>query len=146
MKHLLYIFLFFVVLLSSCETTSSENGELDNLWYLTTVDSLSNGKTVDYRPKRVFWSFQGTLMQTNCVDRMGSFYMYRFENRGELLIVKSPFIYDRVHSDSLITEETLDRIMMYGVNSLTDTFKIEDIGNSRMVLKDSRLRLHFEKY
>lgn len=146
MKHLLYIFLFFVVLLSSCETTSSENGELDNLWYLTTVDSLSNGKTVDYRPKRVFWSFQGTLMQTNCVDRMGSFYMYRFENRGELLIVKSPFIYDRVHSDSLITEETLDRIRMYGVNSLTDTFKIEDIGNSRMVLKDSRLRLHFEKY
>lgn len=146
MKHLLYIFLFFVVLLSSCETTSSENGELDNMWYLTTVDSLSNGKTVDYRPKRIFWSFQGTLMQTNCVDRMGSFYMYRFENRGELLIVKSPFIYDRVHGDSLITEETLDRIRMYGVNSLTDTFKIEDIGNSRMILKDSRLRLHFEKY
>lgn len=146
MKHLLYIFLFFVVLLSSCETTSSENGELDNMWYLTTVDSLSNGKTVDYRPKRIFWSFQGTLMQTNCVDSMNQFYMYRFEKKDGQLIVKSPFKYDRVTDDCMITEETLDIIRLYGVNSLTDTFKIEAIGNSRMVLKDNRLRLHFEKY
>jgi hypothetical protein len=116
------------------------------MWYLTTVDSLSNGKTVDYRSKRIFWSFQGTLMQTNCVDSMNQFYMYRFEKKDGQLIVKSPFKYDRVTDDCMITEETLDIIRMYGVNSLTDTFKIEDIGNSRMVLKDSRLRLHFEKY
>ena len=134
------------MLLSSCETTSSENDELDNMWYLVNVDSLSNGQKVDYRPMRVFWSFQGTLMQINCVDSMNQFYMYRFEKKDGQLIVKSPFKYDRVTDDCMITEETLDIIRMYGVNSLTDTFMIEAIGNSRMILRDSRLRLYFEKY
>ena len=116
------------------------------MWYLVKIDSLSNGKTVDYRHMRVFWSFQGTLMQTNCVDSMNQFYMYRFEKKDGQLIVNSPFKYDRVTDDHMITEETLDIIRMYGVNSLTDTFLIEGISNSKMTLRDSRLRLSFEKY
>lgn len=148
MKYLLYIFLFSAALLVSCETTSSDNGELDNMWYLTRVDSLSCGKSVDYRPRHFLWSFQGTLLQTNCVDSviMGLFYMSRFENKGSQLIVKSPFIYDRVHDDSLITENTLHRIRPYGINSLSDTFQIEKLHDDALVLKGNIVRLHFDKY
>ena len=115
MKYLLYIFLLPLLMFTSCETTSSEDGELDNMWYLVKVDSLANGNSVDYRSKRVFWSFQGTLMQTNCVDSMNLFFMYRFENKGDMLIVKSPFQYDRVTDDKPITEQGLYRLRMYGI-------------------------------
>lgn len=148
MKYLLYIFLLFAIVLTSCETTSSDNGELDNMWYLTKVDSLYSGKTIGYREKHILWSFQGTLMQTNCVDSviMGLFYMCRFENKGDQLIIKSPFIYDRVHDDSLLTTNTLHKIRPYGINSLTDTFKIEKLHNDVMILKGNMLRLYFDKY
>ena len=146
MKYLLYIFLLPLLMFTSCETTSSEDGELDNMWYLVKVDSLANGNSVDYRSKRVFWSFQGTLMQTNCVDSMNLFFMYRFENKGDMLIVKSPFQYDRVTDDKPITEQSLYRLRMYGINALTDSFMIESLHGETMILKDKKLRLSFERY
>jgi hypothetical protein len=116
------------------------------MWYLVKVDSLASGNSKDYRSKRVFWSFQGTLMQTNCVDSMSLFFMYRFENKGDMLIVKSPFLYDRVNDDKPITEQSLDRLRMYGINYLTDSFLIESLHGETMILKDRKLRLSFERY
>ena len=69
-----------------------------------------------------------------------------FENKGDQLIIKSPFIYDRVHDDSLLTTNTLHKIRPYGINSLTDTFKIEKLHNDVMILKGNMLRLYFDKY
>ena len=147
MKHLLYILVLASVLFTSCEMNSSDNGKLDNIWYLVKVDSISNGKkAIDYRSQHIFWAFQGSLMQTNCVDSMNLYIMYRFDATDKQLIVKSPFIYDRVEDDLFITDETLDMIRMYGINAVTDTFLIEKLNSTTMILKDDSLRLYFDKY
>jgi hypothetical protein len=77
---------------------------------------------------------------------MSLFFMYRFENKGDMLIVKSPFLYDRVNDDKPITEQSLDRLRMYGINYLTDSFQIESLHGETMILKDRKLRLSFERY
>lgn len=147
MKHLLYILVLASVLFTSCEMNSSDNGKLDNIWYLVKLDSISNGKkAIDYRSQHIFWSFQGSLMQTNCVDSMNQFIMYRFDATDKQLIVKSPFIYDRVDDDQQITDETVHMIKLYGINAITDTFQIEKLNSTTMILRDDSLRLYFDRW
>lgn len=134
------------LLLVACETTSSDNGVLDGMWYLTRVDTLSNGQTADYRSQRIFWSFQGSLAQFNCSDGSGQFYMSHFSSTGSNLILKDIFLYDRVNGDSMIDSNSLHEVQAFGINSLNESFAIEKLNNAAMVLKDDTLRLTFEKY
>lgn len=145
MKKIFYILILSTVILSSCDVHSSDNGDLDNMWYLVQVDTLSNGRSVDYRSQKVFWSFQGSLMQTNCANDDEK-YMYKFEKSNQIIKVSSPFHYDRINGDEMITEETLDVIRPFGINSLNETFSIESLNNKKMVLKNDNLCLTFEQY
>ena len=145
MKKIVSIIIFVGLLFAACDTTSSDNDELDGLWYLTQVDTLSNNHSVDYRNKRIFWSFQGTLAQFNCADNI-DYYMSYFTYTEGRLEFKDMFYYDRVNGDSIINSQTLDQMRPFGINSLNENFIIKSISNSNLILQDNELRLHFEKY
>lgn len=146
MKKIISIIIFVGLLVTACDTTSSENGELDGMWYLTQVDSLSNGHSADYRNKRIFWSFQGTLAQFNYADGMNCYYMSHFDRTESTLKMKDFFLYDRVDEDHFIDSETLDEIRPYGINSLEEDYTIKRLDDDAMILQDSELCLHFVKY
>ena len=145
MKKIVSIIIFVGLLFAACDTTSSDNDELDGMWYLTQVDTLSNNHSVDYRNKRIFWSFQGTLAQFNCAENI-DYYMSYFTYTGERLELKEMFYYYRKDGDSIIDSQTLDQMRPFGINSLNENFIVKSIGNRTMILQNNELRLHFEKY
>ena len=85
MKKLLYLLFLPMLLLTSCDMESSDNGELDAMWYLVKVDSVKSGATRDYRDKRIMWSFQGDLLQMNKTERFNAYYMAYFKNEDGYL-------------------------------------------------------------
>ncbi|MCM1078220.1 MAG: lipocalin-like domain-containing protein [Bacteroidales bacterium] len=138
--------MMFTALLAACSLHSSDNGMLDGYWSLRQVDTLSTGASADYSEERVFWSFQAGLMQTSDM-RTGMIFIYRFGNAGDTVAVTEPYLSDRTQGDVKVTEEVMfSDINRHGINSLRDSFFVERLTGSRMVLRDKMLRLHFEKY
>lgn len=146
MKKLLYIFFLPIILFSACETESSDNGELDNMWYLVKVDSLESGQTVDYRNKRIMWSFQGPFVQINETSRFINYYMARFSKENGYMKISTPFVVNRTCGDDFLTEDRLDEVRPLGLNSLEESFLIETLNGDEMILRDDVLRLTFERY
>lgn len=145
MKNLISLILF-VGLLVGCDTASSDNGELDGMWYLTKVDTLSNGHFADYRSKRVFWSFQGTLAQFTYGDGENHYYMSRFDHKASRLKLSGLFFYNRSKGDRILDSETLDEIRPFGINNLSNEYVVKRLDENKMILQDDVLCLHFEKY
>ncbi|MBO7051992.1 MAG: lipocalin-like domain-containing protein [Prevotella sp.] len=86
-----------IIALVSCEIHSSDNGNLDNWWYLRQVENINgndnlnpnlNPNVEDYVDKKVFWGFIGKLMQTQ--GGGAGTYLYRFEQSGGKLRVYEP--------------------------------------------------------
>ena len=146
MKKLLYLLFLPMLLLTSCDMESSDNGELDAMWYLVKVDSVKSGATRDYRDKRIMWSFQGSLLQMNKTERFITYYMAYFKKENGYLKLSAPFLFDRVNGDAILTEDRLNEVRRFGINSLEENFRIETLNSSQMILKDDVLRLTFERY
>lgn len=145
MKKIIYIIILSGLFIA-CDTISSDNGELDGMWYLTKVDTLSNGHSADYRSQKIFWSFQGTLAQFNCSDASGQFYMSYFSCTGSKLKLQDVFYYDRINGDRVIDTNTLYEVQRFGINKLNEDYAIKSMDNSYMILQNDELCLHFEKY
>lgn len=146
MKKFISVMAIVCCMLVGCETWSSDNGELDGIWYLSRVDSLENYNFSPYREKRVFWSFQGTIMQAHSSSDLLTKFMCKFERKNNSLRVYSPYLYDRMNGDEYLTEDDIIRVADFGINNLDETFNIETLNNSTMVLRGNKLRLIFEKY
>ncbi len=129
--------------LNSCSTWSSNNGDLDGFWYMRQVDTLSTGSQTDVHEKRIFWSYIGTLMQT---EGSGSQQIiYRFEHNNTQLRVYDPYKNIWVN-DQKVTEEEMGLLRTVGINALDETFSVEKLTSDEMVLRSNTLRLHFIKY
>jgi len=136
-----------MLLMTSCE--SSNNGDLDGMWYMTRIDSLQSGKTTNMRTAQRTWSFQGKLMQVyNYTDNSEYYHiiMSRFDNSNGLLIIHDPFIYNRMEGDITLTADSLYRLRPYGINSVPDTFVVEKMSDQKMQISDNYLRIYFDKY
>jgi hypothetical protein len=146
MKKIIFVTMFVGLLCAACDTTSSDNGDLDGMWYLTRIDTLSNGHSADYRDRRIFWSFQGTLAQFNHADGTNHYYMSRFDHTASRLRLSDVFLYDRVEGDRFIDSSTLNELRPFGINNLSEDYLVKSLDEDKMILQDEELCLHFEKY
>lgn len=163
------------LVLASCEINSSDNGDLDNWWWLRQVENIETGDKEDYVEKKVFWSYIGHLMQT---DGGGSYtyqdedgktkkatcarLLFRFEHKGNTLRVYEPHYHNKskgdplldpsIEADSRVIEKSLP---IQGINlkqaddgTLEETFTVEHLDGDRMTLvnQDNTLRLYFIAY
>lgn len=148
MKNIFLITVCLVfVLCTSCGDLieTSNNGKLDGYWQLAQVDTLGSETSVDMTESKVFWGVQGkffTMLDTQQSPSYG--YMFRFKHTGDSLLLYDGRVNNRDVSDSLLTN--VDELRGLGVNYLEERFLIERLSNSRMVLRDSILRLHFRKF
>lgn len=149
MKLHIYIIIATVLLLllPSCEM--SDNGDLDGYWYMTRIDSIQSGKTVNKREDRLTWEFQDKILEFYNHNDLYEFrhtLMARFEHSDGQLIVYNPFRYDRMNGDVALTADSLEYLRPYSINAVPDTFQVEKLSDSKLQITDNYLRIYFEKY
>jgi len=91
----------------------------------------------------IFWSVQVRLLNT--VDRNGTYgsYFFRFENSGSTLRLYYPHVDDRMKGDPEVTSAEV--LQPFGVNATDETFNIEKLTNSSLILSTDSLKLSFSK-
>lgn len=142
-----YFFTAICIMMSGCNY--SNNGDLDGMWYMTQIDSISSGETFKMRDTGISWSFQGKLMQIGN-HRSNSYWnnpiMCYFSVKGNQLEVHDPFIYDRMKGDKEITADSIHMLKPFGINNIPENFMIEKLSSSKLQINDDIIRISFEKY
>lgn len=132
-------------LLTSCSLESSDNGDLDGMWHLRTVDTLATGGTYDKIPEYYYWCVQGSLLVLDDKEQSsGGNYIFSFEHSGDTLRLYDPHIFSRSKGDPELTD--VEVLRPYGINALDVSFVVEKLTGSNMVLRDDSLRLYLKKF
>ncbi|MBQ9204161.1 MAG: lipocalin-like domain-containing protein [Prevotella sp.] len=131
-------------ILASCHIVMSDNGDLDGLWQLTTVEDLQRDSVYDGRDSEVTWAFQDNLLYMRSIERE----VYcRFRHAGSQLVISSPYASGRFvaqHDDIPLTDTT--QLNVFGIYHIDEYFDILQLDGSNMRLQSSRMRLCFRKY
>ena len=84
-----YIVIFFIgvcmLFVCSCELETSNNGDLDGMWHLVRVDTLSTSGVKYMEDDKIYWLFQFKLLQLE--DKSGTkvSLLMRFEHKDNIL-------------------------------------------------------------
>ncbi len=140
MKRLFYA-IALAAMLGSCTLETSNNGKLDGMWQLYSLDSLANGKSVDMRSSHVFWAVQVRLLEARNRDER---IILRFNHTGDSLFLSDPYINDRELSDVKVTD--VAKLAPLGINKLDEHFAVKVLNSDNMILEAPTLRLYFRKY
>lgn len=145
MKNILYLFLILSIsfgCFSSCTLETSDNGKLDGLWHLCYIDSMENGQSSDLCEQYYYWAFSFKLLSiretTTCTE-----YLLQFKRNEDSLLVYEPYKYLGQGEDSLLIDAK--ELLPFGITNLTESYKVIELSNRKMVLQNSRLRLRFRK-
>lgn len=136
---------------ASCTIETSKNGDLDGLWHLVQIDTLSTGGRCDMSASRVFWGVQLRLIRAYDADSIAEPHYFRFEQTADSLTLTKAYI-DHWHEDKGdnggdIPVDTISRdLRYYGVHHMPQSFVKEALSGSRMVLRSDSLRLSFVKF
>lgn len=146
--------LFFTVMLalaaslSSCgvDINSLGSGDVYGYWHLERVDSLQNGQQKDLSENRIFWMFEGKLLEMSDYDGGYNIYLLRFSHSGGMLEVSQPYMYDREsgEGDRKVTDP--QELSHYGINALEERFEVEKLSDGKMILKNQLVKLYFTKF
>ena len=145
MKRFLYIIIGVVMLLTSCDKETSNNGNLDGLWQLTlmqnkTTDNVKN----DMRSSGITWAFQGHILELRDLKKGNQDIIMSFNYDGKKLKVFAPYKVDRDSDDIVINDIAL--LLPYGVGNTTAEYNVTELSGSCMILDDDVWHLEFRKY
>lgn len=146
MKRLMYLYFIVGAFLTfvSCGLESSDNGKLDGYWHLEQIDTISTGGVNDLSGQKLFWAVQAKLLMLTDQDYVHTRMIMRFNHTGERLILSEPYTDDREKGDQPQTTPSL--LTPYGINALTEDFKVEELSSSNMILSNDKYRLKFKKF
>lgn len=145
MKRFLYIIIGVVLLMTSCDKETSDNGNLDGLWQMTLMQNKTtdNAKN-DMRLSGITWAFQGHILELRDLKTGNQDIIMSFSHDGNKLKVFAPYKVERDSDDILINDVSL--LLPYGVGSATADYSIEKLSSSSMVLDNDMWHLEFRKY
>lgn len=141
MKRLLYIYVVIGMMITSCTLETTDNGKLDGMWLLTTVDTLSTGGSANVRESLITWSFQLKLMQLRHPSNRLTFH---FQHEGNQIILKDAVVDDRTLGDIPVTDVEIMRSV--GLTQLQDTFTVNNLNSSNLDIANKQYRYRFRKY
>lgn len=132
------------LVLTACEFETSDNGDLDGYWQWTAVDTLPSGGTCDMRSTLIFWAVEGDLLEIrdNAGKNLNVF--FRFSHSGDSLTLYNPVIDKRDSSDIVLNDHSL--LLPYAITSMPETFHVDQLNVSKMVLRNPDFSLSFRKY
>lgn len=140
MKRLILISIL-GTMLASCTLETSDNGKLDGMWLLTTVDTLSTGGSANVRESLITWSFQMKLMQLRHPSNRLTFH---FLHDGNRIILKDAVVDDRSSGDIPVTD--VEIMKSVGLTQVQDTFTIYNLNSSNLDIANKQYRYRFRKY
>jgi hypothetical protein len=129
--------------LSSCSLHHDDSGDLGGYWHLTGIDTLATNGHCDMSKEPVFWSVQGAILEARDVDK-GEFVMFRYNRENGLLSLYDARYNNREIGDEQITDVAV--LQPYGINKLEESFTVEALSSSRMILRSDMLKLYFKKF
>ena len=146
MQHAIYTILAIslAAILASCDLETSSNGKLDGYWKMASIDSIESGTAVSMKEELRFWAFQHKLLQLIDRNSRAASYFMRFEKNGSSLRLYEPY-----HHKSQLSDEPLEdisKLKAYGLSEADQTFNIEKLSGSTMILSNGKVRINFKKY
>lgn len=141
-RKLYSIVILLALLLTSCEVDISSNGKLDGTWQLKEI-TVNGGDTQDVRNEGILWGFQFKLLEMHSINNQWGV-LCRFEHNGSSLRIYSPLAQKHDVADDPITDAS--ELNPFGVYAIDETFHIEELTSSRMVLASPNSRLVLRKY
>ena len=139
MKKIVFLFMALAVMFTSCDLDTFDNGDLEGMWKVQGIDSLTNGRYVDKSQTQMAFAVQKMLLQ---LSGAGATVLCRFEHKGDSLVVYDP----RKPGSNNPPVETVDALRPYSFTSLRMSFHIDLLNGKRMILRTDDLKLYFEKY
>ena len=135
--------------MSACDLHTSNNGDLDGFWQLTSMDTLSTGRSGDMRSQKIFWSVQASLLEMRDLHDVNPGMchepiLFRFNHEGDRLSLSEPIANNRNISDSIVVDPVTVRF--YGLSRLDETFKVLQLDADNMTLQSEFYRMYFRKY
>ena len=148
MKHLYYYIIGICLLLTGCDTHSSDNGDLDGFWQVRTMENLLTGEVADGRDHQITWAFQGDFLMLNFDrNRGGKEYVASFIYTGDALKVHNPYFSGRFsegNDDAPVVDAT--ELNILGIYNLEESFKVVKLDGSDMCLQSEAMRIYFRRY
>lgn len=138
------LLLLAVVSLASCDLETSDNGDLDGMWHLRAVDTLSTGCTCDMTDGDIYWNVQANLLVLEDKSDTYKDIVVRFNLANDTLRLYSPQIFYRAGNEDTIVDISL--LKPYGLDSTDQSFAVERLDGSRMTLASDSLRMYFKKF
>ncbi len=131
--------------LCACEFHTGDNGDLDGFWHLESIEDLQTGEVQYVGEQKLFWSYQVSLMFLRGAST-GEYYL-RFQHSNDTLTIYEPYENNQ-HSgeegDLLVTDPSV--LLPYGITALEESFQVEKLKGSTMILCSEVYRLKFEKF
>jgi hypothetical protein len=134
-----------MLLMVGCDVESSDNGNLDGFWQMTTkTDKYAKCGAVDMRDSGLTWSFQGKLLELRDVNDRQKDIVLSFDHAGNTLRVYNPYIVERDSDDIKISDPMM--LLPYGVFNTDEKYDVVELKSDKMVLESERFLLKFRKY
>lgn len=143
MRNLLY-FILSLITITSCTLDTSDNGDLDGYWQLSSIDTLANGHSVNMRDSGIFWAVQKDLLVTRATKEPLIEVIFKFKHTSDSLILSKPHLAFRDSSDIIVTDASV--LYRLGITNLQEQYVILELSSSIMALKNKDLQLMFRKY
>lgn len=142
-----------VMTMTGCDKLP-EDGDLDGNWQLLTI-TTADGTTTDVKAERIFWAERNGLVEyTNCTTAKR--YFSHCMSSGNKLIIKD-FFFTSEHETAAddnpaFTVDDLPELFPFGIHAtvegtvISETFDIEHLDASKMILHSSSATLVFRKF
>ncbi len=153
MKRNIFLSLIAVLLFSACDKLP-ENGDLDGMWQLMTVEKTGESAE-NVKAKKLFYSFQLDLVQFNDATMpYGTPFCYAyFKHKGNTMYFHTlckPSMNESEKDDNVpFTREEIEveQVMApWGIYSLTPRFEVLKLNSNAMILQSDYAILTFRKF
>ena len=124
-----------------------ENGDLDGQWQMTSIKHLNHDATSALNGK-VYWNFQLKLLSIYTPDDkhdQGSNYTFcRFQVKGDSLHITDSYVHSM--NIDIKLDETATYLDVVGLHNNRESYAIQTLTDSRMVLRSDYHELEFRKW
>lgn len=143
MRKLLYIIIS-ACLLTACELETPSNGDFDGNWQLRQVDTLATGGRCDMTYNYIYWAVESHVLLVRDIDNENLKIVFHFDKSADKIWIYNPNFW--VTKDELIPLENDSLLTPLGIMGIRDTFNIEKLNHSNLVVQNRAYKLHFRKY
>lgn len=147
MKHRIHPILLGLSLTFACACGDFDiNGDLDGMWHLRTVETLSDNNQEEVKNQHIYYSWQQHLVTVKRFTKENNAPKYpqqigRFTHTGDSLILHNFVLFQ--NEDIIATDSILHPFYLDGTVS---RYAIKQLDSDKMILRSKHRELTFKKF